>query len=88
MRAAYFAKLRYSQAQGLSTAEAEQKRHEHIGALSDNLAALLYQESSGIYKCVDYLSMRKWRLNVYDLLQFSLFELIQCQLKTKVLKVG
>jgi len=69
MRAAYFAKLRYSQAQGLSTAEAEQKRHEHIGALSDNLAALLYQESSGIYKCVDYLSMRKWRLNVYDLLQ-------------------
>jgi len=67
MRAAYFAKLRVHQS-GLSVTEAEQKANETREALSDNLASLLHQERSGVYKCVDYLSLREWQLNVYDLL--------------------
>jgi len=71
MRAAYFAKLRFSQAHlyGMSVTEAEQKAFEQREALSDSLATLLQQERSGSYKCVDYLSMTEWRLNVYDLLE-------------------
>lgn len=71
MRAAYFAKLRYSQAHqhGMSATEAEQKAFENREALSDSLATLLQQERAGSYKCVDYLSMKEWKLNVYDLLE-------------------
>mmetsp|Transcript_13837 Transcript_13837/g.28560 ORF Transcript_13837/g.28560 Transcript_13837/m.28560 type:complete len:392 (-) Transcript_13837:230-1405(-) len=70
MRAAYFAKLRYGQAHqnGMSATEAEQKAYEHREALSDNLASLLQQERSGAYKCEDYLSMRNFELDIYDLL--------------------
>ncbi len=75
MRAAYFAKLRYGQAQqhGMSASEAEQKAHENREALSDNLASLLQQERSGTYTCEDYLSMTNWKLDVYDLLGRSRF---------------
>lgn len=66
---AYFAKLRHPQQNGRSTMEAEQKAIEEQEMISDSLAALLFQESSGTYKCVDYLSMREWQLNVNDLLQ-------------------
>ena len=37
--------------------------------LVDNLNALLKQENSGQYKSVDYLSIRVWERNVYDLLK-------------------
>ena len=67
MRAAYLAKLRYGQ-HGMSAQESEQKAHENREALFDNLASLLQQERSGAYKCVDYLSMKEWELDIYDLL--------------------
>jgi len=53
----------------MSVIEAEQKAYENREAISDSLAALLQQERSGTYKCVDYLSMKEWQLNVYDLLK-------------------
>ena len=70
MRAAYFAKLRYSHAHlhGMSMAEAEKKASEQREAISDSLAALLHQEQSGVYKCEDYLAIKEWRFDVYDLL--------------------
>jgi len=73
MRAAFFAKLRFSQPHqhGMSVTESEQKASEHREALSDSLAALLQQERSGVYECFDYLSMKEWKMNVYDLLENS-----------------
>jgi hypothetical protein len=41
---------------------------EQKGMLADNLQALLRQEDSGTYVCVDYLSMTVWQQNVYQLL--------------------
>ena len=69
-RAAHLAKLRYGQAhqQGMPAHEAEQKAHENREALTDNLARLLQQERSGMYKCSDYLSMTDFKLDVYELL--------------------
>ena len=69
-RAAHLAKLRYGQAhqQGMPAHEAEQKAYEHREGLSDNLARLLQQERSGMYKCADYLSMSDFKLDVYELL--------------------
>jgi hypothetical protein len=71
VRAAYFAKHRYSQGHlnGMTITEAEEKAFEERDAISDSLAQLLQQEMSGAYKCVDYLSMTEWRLNIYDLLE-------------------
>ena len=69
-RAAHLAKLRYGQGhqQGMPAHEAEQKAYEHREGLSDNLARLLQQERSGMYKCADYLSMSAFKLDVYELL--------------------
>lgn len=69
-RAAHLAKLRYGQGhqQGMPAHEAEQKACEHREGLSDNLARLLQQERSGMYKCADYLSMSDFKLDVYELL--------------------
>jgi len=72
MRAAYFAKLRYNQvSQGMTATEAEHKVYEEREAISDSIASLLHQEKSGAYTCVDYLAMKDWQLDVYDLLQKS-----------------
>lgn len=71
MRAAQFGKLRYNPGQpnGPSMMEVEQKAVEHREALADSLDALLQQEMSGTYKCMDYLAMTDFRLNINDLLQ-------------------
>jgi len=42
---------------------------EQKDMLVDNMHALLQQESSGRYACVDYLSIGVWQRNVYDLLK-------------------
>lgn len=70
MRAAYVAKLRHNPATcGMSMAEAEHKVYENQESIADSLAVLIMQESLQTYKCEDYLSMKQFRLNVYDLLQ-------------------
>jgi hypothetical protein len=49
--------------------ETESKAMEQKEMLADNLGALLRQESSGQYTCLDYLSITDWKRNVYDLLK-------------------
>ena len=49
--------------------EIECKADEQRDMLKDNLQALLRQESSGNYECVDYLSITAWQQNVYQLLK-------------------
>lgn len=56
---------------GKSIMEMESKAIEQRGMISDSLNVLIKQEVSGVYTCVDYLSMKEWQLNVYDLLQKS-----------------
>jgi len=64
---AHFTKFRHHH--GKSITEMESKAIEQRGMISDSLSAHLMQEKSGVYSCVDYLSMKEWQLNVYDLLQ-------------------
>jgi hypothetical protein len=64
---AHFTKFRHHH--GTSITEMESKAIEQRGMISDSLSAHLMQEKSGVYSCVDYLSMKEWQLNVYDLLQ-------------------
>jgi len=47
----------------------EFKAMEQKSMLEDNLRALLMQEKSGQYRCVDYLSMTTWPQSVYDFLK-------------------
>lgn len=47
----------------------ESRAMEQKAALGDNLGALLRQEASGQYACVDYLSITVWQTNVYQLLK-------------------
>ncbi|KAG7362248.1 cyclin-like protein [Nitzschia inconspicua] len=63
---AYFAKLRQLGSQGM--AEMEGKAMEQREAISENVQSLLNQQHSGDYDCVDYLSLKVWSKNVYDLL--------------------
>ena len=49
--------------------ETDCKIAEDKSMLGDNLQALLRQEESGNYACVDYLSMTVWQHNVYELMK-------------------
>jgi len=49
--------------------ETEVKVMERKAVLSDNLHALLKQERSGQYECVDYLSIDIFPRSIYDLLK-------------------
>lgn len=63
---AYFARLRQLGSQGL--VEMESKATEQREMVSETVQALLDQQESGDYTCVDYLSLTVWPQNVYDLL--------------------
>eukprot|EP00980_Cylindrotheca_fusiformis_P011908 scaffold2830_cov131-Cylindrotheca_fusiformis.AAC.29 len=57
----------------MSQFENEQKHREQKDMLADNLYALILQENSGKYNCVDYLAFTSWQHSVYDLLRKNRF---------------
>eukprot|EP00526_Cylindrotheca_closterium_P018775 CAMPEP_0113633294 /NCGR_PEP_ID=MMETSP0017_2-20120614/17326_1 /TAXON_ID=2856 /ORGANISM="Cylindrotheca closterium" /LENGTH=362 /DNA_ID=CAMNT_0000543925 /DNA_START=30 /DNA_END=1118 /DNA_ORIENTATION=- /assembly_acc=CAM_ASM_000147 len=57
----------------MSQMEMEQRHREQKDMLADNLYALIHQESSGRYNCVDYLAFTSWHRSVYDLLKKDRF---------------
>lgn len=57
----------------MSHLEYEQRHREQKDMLADNLLALIHQESSGKYNCVDYLAFTSWQRSVYDLLRKDRF---------------
>jgi hypothetical protein len=59
----------YQGQEQLSRFESEEKSREQKDLLSDSLHALIGQEISGQYNCVDYLSFTSWQRSVYDLLK-------------------
>lgn len=61
----------------MSQMESEQKHGEQKDMLADNLYALIHQESSGRYNCVDYLAFTSWHRSVYDLLKKDRFSVSQ-----------
>lgn len=63
---AHFARLRQLGSQGM--AEMESKATEQREMVAENVQSLLNHQQSGDYACVDYLSMKVWPQNVYDLL--------------------
>jgi hypothetical protein len=63
---AYLTKLRLQGSQGML--EMENKTMEQRLMIMQSLQALLDQERSGAYSCVDYLSLTVWQQNIYDLL--------------------
>jgi hypothetical protein len=56
------------------TMELENKAMEQMEMMADCLESLLDQERSGVYGCMDYLSMTVWQQNVYDLLEKDRFQ--------------
>lgn len=63
--------------QQVSQFEIDQKHREQKDMLADNLYALIQQESSGKYNCVDYLAFTSWQRSVYDLLRKDRFHASQ-----------
>lgn len=61
----------------MSQMEMEQRHREQKDMLADNLYALIRQESSGRYNCVDYLAFTSWNRSVYDLLKKERFAATQ-----------
>ena len=59
--------------------DSEAKALEERERLMDNMGALLKQEASGRYVCVDYLALGVWQRSVYDLIKKSRFHLTQHQ---------
>jgi hypothetical protein len=55
----------------------EQRDREKKEMLADNLNALIQQESSGKYNCVDYIAFTSWQRSVYDLLRKDRFDASQ-----------
>mmetsp|Transcript_134977 Transcript_134977/g.200818 ORF Transcript_134977/g.200818 Transcript_134977/m.200818 type:complete len:372 (-) Transcript_134977:128-1243(-) len=66
-RSVHHNRIRHNGSLGMT--ESEAKAMEQKDMLVDNMHALLQQESSGRYACVDYLSIGVWQRNVYDLLK-------------------